>query len=249
MNHVAYAALAHYYDALTRDVPYGRFADFYEALFRSGGLEVKTILDLACGTGTLTCLLAARGYDMTGADVSGDMLSVAYDKASDLKNRPLFLNQPMQALDLYGTVDAVVCSLDGINYVKPDILKEVFSRVLLFLEPGGIFIFDIRPPAFLRAQDGEVYLDETDMVYCVWRARLDKAQNALFYGMDLFAKEGRQWTRYREEHAEYLHEPEELLALLEACGFTDVRLYGDMVLRPPQPNDTRLFISARKARN
>jgi ubiquinone/menaquinone biosynthesis C-methylase UbiE len=247
MNHGAYAALARYYDELTRDVPYGRFADFYEDLFRSGGLNVKAILDLACGTGTLTCLLAARGYDMTGADMSGDMLSVAYDKASSLKNKPLFLNQPMQALDLYGTVDAVVCSLDGINYVRPDILKEVFSRVLLFLEPGGMFIFDIRPPVFLRNQDGEVYLDETDTVYCVWRARLDKAQNALLYGMDLFAKEGRHWTRYKEEHAEYLHEPEDLSALLEACGFTDVRLYGDMALRPPQADDTRLFFSARKA--
>lgn len=248
MNGGAYEALAHYYDVLTRDVNYEQFADFYEQLFRQMGLEVRSVLDLACGTGTLTCLLAGRGYDMIGADSSEDMLSAALDKAAGLANRPLFLHQPMEALDLYGTVDAVICSLDGMNYVRPEILETVFSRVLLFLEPGGLFIFDIRPQAFLRAQDGEVFLDETEEVFCVWRARFDKKRDALAYGLDLFAREGRKWTRHREEHYEYAHRPEQLSEKLAKAGFTDVRLCGELTADAPAQPKERLFITARKAK-
>jgi SAM-dependent methyltransferase len=247
MNGGAYEALARYYDALTQDVTYERFADFYEELFRRHGLRVRSILDLACGTGTLTCLLARRGYDMIGADISEDMLSSAHDKAADLTNKPLFLNQPMEALDLYGTVDAIVCSLDGMNYVRPEILETVFSRVLLFLEPGGLFVFDIRPPAFLRAQDGEVFLDETEDVFCVWRGRFDPQLDALVYGLDLFSREGRQWTRCREEHTEYAHKPEQLMALLTKTGFADVRICGEFTTEAPAATAERLFITARKA--
>jgi SAM-dependent methyltransferase len=246
MSAQAYSALARYYDALTGDVPYDQFADFYEALFRLENVSVRSILDAACGTGSLTCLLAGRGYDMTGTDSSEDMLSEAYDKAAALKNRPLFLSQPMEALDLYGTVDAVICSLDGINYVKPGLLGEALRRVLLFLEPGGIFIFDIRTPSFLRAQDGEISLDETDDVYCVWRARFDEGQNALCYGMDLFALEGSKWARYSEEHTEYVYDSPGLEKLLYQTGFESVRQYGNLITDAPADGADRIFFTARK---
>ena len=100
----AYDALAHTYDILTRDVPYEQTADFYEALFAREDVRVNTILDLACGTGTLTCILAGRGYEMIGTDASAEMLVEAYDKSASMENRPLFLNQTMEGLDLYGTV-------------------------------------------------------------------------------------------------------------------------------------------------
>ena len=241
-----YSVLARYYDVLTRDVDYGKFADYYEELFRRISRPVRTILDLACGTGTLTSLLGGRGYDMIGADASEDMLAVAYDKAALVEPRPMFLCQPMEALDLYGTVDAVVCSMDGINYIRPDLLETVFRRALLFLEPGGLFVFDIQPPERLRSQDGQVFLDETDEVFCVWRAAFDNERNTLQYGMDLFAAEGRKWARHREEHIEYAHAPQLLEELLLKAGFKDVVLYGDMTLTPPQDDGARVFIAAGK---
>lgn len=240
----SYSSLARFYDRLTNDVPYLAIADFYESIFEKNSLRVKTILDMACGTGTLTCLLAGRGYEMIGVDASADMLSVAYQKSTEINNKPMFLNQPMERLDLYGTVDAVVCSLDGINYVKPEELGEVIHRVRLFLEPGGVFIFDIHTPSMLKSLDGEVFLDETEDVYCVWRASYDEKDNACVYGMDIFAREGRKWARSREEHIEYAHEAQALANLLMRKGFSDVRIYGDMTLKAPREEDRRIFIAA-----
>ena len=242
----AYAALAEYYDILTRDVPYGKIADYYETLFDRCDNPVKTILDMACGTGTLTCLLAERDYEMIGTDQSPEMLAEAANKAASLSNRPMFINQPMESLDLYGTVDAVICSLDGINHVEPDKLSEVLHRVNLFLEPGGLFVFDILTPEALRCLDGEIFLDETDTVYCVWRAEFLAEQNACIYNMDIFTRDGSRWIRSEEEYAEYVYEPSELATLLSAEGFDAVTLYGDKTLVPPDGSERRVFLTAKK---
>lgn len=245
----SYTALARFYDALTHDVPYNAIADFYEMLLRQNTDKVGTILDLACGTGTLTSLLAQRGYEMIGTDASADMLSVAAEKSWGLTQRPLYLNQPMENLDLYGTVDAAVCSLDGINYVKPQYLAEVFRRVRLFLNPGGLFIFDIHTPDKLRNLNGEIFLDETEDVFCVWRAEFFEEEAACRYGMDIFARDGRQWSRSREEHIEYAYEPAELVMMLTDAGFHNIKMYGDLVDRPPAANDQRLFFCAQRPGN
>ena len=242
----AYDALAGSYDILTRDVPYKQTADYYEALFAVENACVKTILDLACGTGTLTCLLAGRGYELIGTDVSPEMLAAAENKAAAMENRPMFINQPMESLDLYGTVDAVICSLDGINHVQPGTLDEALRRVLLFLEPGGLFIFDILTPEALKQLDGEIFMDETDDVYCVWRAEYDAAQNACAYVTDIFTRDGKRWDRCREEHTEYAYEPAELMKLLTGKGFTDVKLYGDRTVKLPKGGERRVFLTARK---
>ena len=117
----SYGPLAAWYDALTRDVDYAAFADYYERIFSTAGGEMRTLLDLCCGTGTLTCLLAERGYEMIAADASPDMLMQAREKASRLpadRVQPLLLCQSAAELDLYGTVDAAVCSLDGFDYLQ-----------------------------------------------------------------------------------------------------------------------------------
>ena len=242
----AYSSLARFYDALTCDVPYGALADYYEALFKRENIQVKTVLDMACGTGTLTSLLAERGFDMIGVDASAEMLSVAAEKAYGMTLRPMLINQPLEQLDLYGTVDAAVCSLDGMNYIKPDMIAEVFRRVLLFLEPGGMFIFDIHTPSKLKSIDGEVFLDETEDVYCVWRTEFIEKENACHYGMDLFARDGKKWTRSREEHIEYAYEPLSLEKMLTKEGFTDICIYGDMTIVKPAEHEKRIFMTARK---
>ena len=236
----AYEALAPWYDAFTRDVDYERFADFYEALFRANGGEFRLLLDLCCGTGTLALIMARRGYDMIAADGSEDMLMAAREKAMAAGGAaPLFICQRAGGLDLYGTVDAAYSSLDSLSYVPPRELAECFARLRLFIRPGGLFIFDLRTPEFLRSMDGSVSVDETDDVLCLWRGRYDEKAAALRYGMDIFERiEGDTYEHYNEEHTEYAHSFEAVSALLERDGFTGVRTAPEA----PMAGDGRIFI-------
>lgn len=238
----SYAALAQWYDRLTLDVPYGEFADFYEAEFRRDGGEFHLLLDLCCGTGTLACELARRGYELIAADASADMLLQAQEKSVGLPVPPLFLCQEAGALDLYGTVDAAYCSLDGMNYIPPDELPEVFHRLRLFIRPGGLLIFDIRSPEWLKSMDGQVYVDEREDVLCLWRADMDEDGQSIGYGIDLFTREGELWRRESEEHTEYVHRFERLRALMEREGFADIALRRD----GSQGAAGREFITAKR---
>lgn len=243
----SYGVLAGYYDELTRDVPYGRMADYYEDIFAADGGEFRLLLDLCCGTGSLTCLLGERGYEMIGADASPDMLMEAMAKAADARCavRPLFINQGAEELDLYGTVDAAISSLDSLNYVRPQSLRTAFGRLKLFIRPGGLLIFDIRTPEFLRGMDGSVSVDETEDVFCVWRGWYDAGGKALHYGMDIFARDSHAWTRSSEEHVEYAHEPETLKAWLAEEGFIDIETRPD----GPMAGDGRVYIVAKRGKD
>ncbi len=237
-----YGPLAAWYDQLTGDVPYERFADHYETEFARDGGEFRLLLDFCCGTGTLTAIMARRGYEMIAADASVDMLMQARDKAADLPVPPLFLLQNAAELDLYGTVDAAYCSLDGLNYLRPEALPEVFRRLYLFIRPGGLLIFDIRTPEWLEGLDGQVFVDESEDLLCLWRADYDAGERALIYGMDLFSREKSLWRRSREEHVEYMHQPEALRQLLSGAGFEEI-CFSDAVLGE---NDGRLFVRCKR---
>lgn len=238
---IAYTFLAEFYDGLTGDVNYGAFADFYETLFQSRGVNVNSIVDLACGTGSMTSELLRRGYDMTGVDISPEMLAIAAGKAPGA----LLVNQPLEELDLYGTADAAVCCLDGINYCPPDTLGEIFRRLHLFVRPGGILIFDIHTPKQLWALDGDIFVDEGEDVFCVWRTQLVEDKSACHYGFDIFSKtENGLWVRHEEEHWEYLHKPDALTTELTRRGFVDIRLHGELRTESPGPEEKRIFISA-----
>jgi SAM-dependent methyltransferase len=240
----AYGSLARWYDTLTADVPYMRLADYYEAAFARRGGAVHSVLDLCCGTGTLACILARRGYEMVCADASADMLSVFREKCEGLDDgakKPLLLCQEAAALDLYGTVDAAYCSLDGFNYLSPAELPEVLRRLWLFIAPGGCLAFDINSPERLRSLDGQCFVDEAEGLLCLWRARFDRKAAALRYGLDVFSQGSRGlWSREQEEHIEYAHEPERLLELLEEAGFSEAAVDRG----GPQSGVGRLFLSA-----
>ena len=245
----SYEALAGRYDALTRDVDHGAWADYLEKQFSRCPIPVKTVLDLACGTGELTWLLAERGYEMIGVDQSPEMLAVAAEKGRPVPgDKPIFLNQSMQALDLYGTIDACVSCLDSVNYVtRPAQLRRAFQRVHLFLMPGGLFLFDVNTPEKLRGLDGGMFIDETDDTYCVWRADYSARRRICTYGMDLFFREkSGLWRREEEVHEEYAYELDELEDFLREAGFVDVRRYGELKLRAPREGEQRVFLSARK---
>lgn len=243
-----YDALAGCYDDMTEDVNYPAWADFLEKLFARSPHPVHTVLDLACGTGTMSFLLAQRGYELIGVDFSPEMLAIAAEKTLEGEGEPpIFLCQAMEELDLYGTVDACVCLLDSVNHVtRPDQLRKAFQRVWLFLEPGGLFVFDVHTPAHLEELDGGMFLDETEDAYCVWRTDYDPRRKICTYGMDVFRREGALWRREEEVHEERAYSPAELTDYLTQAGFQDIRQYGDRKLRSPRAEEARIFFTARK---
>ena len=245
----AYESLAACYDELTYDLRYEQTLTFFERLCAREHVQPHLVLDLACGTGSLSMLLAEHGYRVIGADLSEEMLAEAEQKARDLPEdiRPFFICQPMQRLRLAEPADAVICALDSLNYLmRPDDCRKTFRRVYDALKPGGLFVFDINTPAKLRGLDGQVFLDETDDTYCVWRTEFDAKKRLCYYGMDIFRLDGAHWTRSFEEHIEYAYEPDELLSWLQEAGFTHVRQYGDRVLRAPKQDEQRIYFSAKK---
>ena len=239
-------ALAASYDRLTNDVDYGAILSYLLRLLAEKGKKPSTVLDLACGTGSLSILLAKEGYRVLGADLSEDMLSEADRKAQRMEgNRPYFIHQSMQNLRLPYPVDWVVCCLDSLNYLTdPGDCRKTIRRVYEALNPGGVFLFDVNTREKLQAMDGQVFLDEDDDVYCVWRGVF--SGNICSYGMDLFRRIGPLWERSFEEHREYAYSQEELRAYLEEAGFRDIAVYGDRSPDPPAPGEQRIYFMALK---
>ena len=246
---MAYEYLAQCYDQFTEDVDYERWADYVERHFARSRLPIHTVLDLACGTGSLTRLLALRGYEMIGADLSEEMLAQAAEKCRGVGDpEPIFLHQAMEELDLYGTIDACVCCLDSVNYVtRSGKLARAFQRVHTFLMPGGLFLFDINTPDKLRGLDGQMFLDETEDAYCVWRAEYAPRRRMCTYGMDIFQRtEDDLWQRWEEVHEEFAYEPEELKQMLRQAGFRQIKQFGELRMRAPRAGEGRIFFAARK---
>lgn len=245
----AYHELAASYDRLTNDVDYEATVDFYYEILKQEGLHPRTAVDLACGTGSVTAILAKRGLRVIGVDLSEEMLTVAQQKAWELENPPWFVCQPLQELYLPRAVDMAVCALDSLDYItNPDDCKEAIRRVYKALNPGGIFIFDVNTPEKLRAMDGQVFLDEDDDVYCVWRGEFDEKTNICSYGMDLFQRRGESWLRSFEEHREYAYSQEQLVEYLKNAGFTHIRVYADRRFEAPREGEQRIYIKARKGK-
>ena len=238
----SYERLAASYDELTEDVDYQRRADFLERLFQRARLPVHTVLDLACGTGTMTWLLTARGYELIAVDGSEDMLAAAAAKTGP-GIPPVFLHQSMPQLDLYGTVDAAICCLDSLNYLtNPRDVQRTFERLHLFIAPGGTLIFDVNTQEKFLRLDGQVYLDETEDAYCVWRTEYHRG--LCTYYMDLFdRRRDGAWQRELEIHRQRAYTTEELTGWLRAAGFNDIRTWGDGKLRHPTENEQRIYFS------
>jgi len=245
----AYHNLAVSYDRLTNDVDYGATVDFYYEILKREGLSPRSAVDLACGTGSVAVLLAQKELRVTAVDLSEEMLTVARQKAMTLENQPLFLCQNLKDLYLPRGVDLAVCALDSLDYITdPADCAEAIRRVYKVLNPGGIFIFDVNTPEKLRAMDGQVFLDEDDDVFCVWRGEFDGVSNICSYGMDLFQRQGESWCRSFEEHQEYAYSIEQLTGFLKDAGFTHIAVYGDRRLEAPGEGEQRVYFKARKGK-
>ena len=245
----AYKNLAASYDRLTNDVDYEATVAFYMQILEREGVKPRTVVDLACGTGSVTAILARMGYPVLGVDMSEDMLTEAAMKTMDLEPMPRFACQLLQELRLPKAVDLAVCALDSLDYITdPADCAMAIKRIYKALNPGGIFIFDVNTPEKLRAMDGQVFLDEDDDVYCVWRGEFDEKTNICSYGMDLFQRHGAVWDRSFEEHREYAYSREQLMGYLKNAGFTHIEVYADREFVDPREGEQRIYFKARKGK-
>lgn len=245
----AYHELAFSYDRLTNDVDYEATVKFYEEILKREGVQPRTAVDLACGTGSVALLLAKKGLQVTAVDMSWEMLTVAQQKAQEAGTDIRFVCQSLQQLHLPVGVDLAVCALDSMDYIlDPDDCAQAIKRVYKALNPGGCFIFDVNTPEKLRAMDGQIFLDEDDDVFCVWRGEFDEQTNICSYGMDLFRRSGNVWQRSFEEHQEYAYSAQQLVQYLRDAGFTSIGVYGDRKFAAPQAGEQRIYLKARKGK-
>jgi ubiquinone/menaquinone biosynthesis C-methylase UbiE len=220
----AYSALAEHYDALMAHADYETVVRYLCTQFHKANLTSgDSILDLACGTGTVALALAKHGYDVIGIDASPDMLSAAAQKTNG--SNPMWLCQSMQMLDLNDTVDAAVCCFDGVNYLHTlGNLRRAFRRVHLFLKPGGLFVFDALPPERMADMDGKTFSSESESAYCTWRPLHTRGK--LTIEIDLFTREGSVWRRHMETHHQRAFTRTYLTETLASAGFNRIHFSG-----------------------
>ena len=243
-----YGALASFYDRLTNDVDYHSLYTYLMQHFNNGRVRLNRILDMACGTGSLSLLFAAGGVETIGMDQSTEMLERAVEKSAGFPGKsPLFLQADMSDFTVDEPVDGLVCMLDSFNYLtEPADGVQALQCFYDALASKGMLIFDIRPRRQLMSFNGQLFMDETEDVCCIWRTEFDPEENICFYGMDLFIREGEAWRREQEEHYEYAYRLRWLRDRMKEIGFLDIRFFGDRKMALPCPVDERVFITARK---
>ena len=249
-----YNSIARVYDKLNAEINYSKWADFIEACFdRYMDKKPEIVLDLACGTGSMTYALAGRGYDMIGVDGSEEMLSEAYNRGTVVgENHILYLLQDIRSFELYGTVQAVTCCLDSINYLVGDgDLEKCFSTVHNYLEPGGVFVFDMNTPyKFENVYGDNSYILEDKIdgknVYCGWQNFYDKESKICSFYLSLFEESDGVYSRSDEEQHERCYTFEEVKTALEKCGFDLLSLSSDYNFTEVNENTERWYFVAKR---
>ena len=250
MQETGYETFSFYYDALTENVNYPARAAYLDGLVQKYKQSAgKVMLDLACGTGTMTEEMAERGYDMIGVDYSEGMLGQAMEKKIEKQLPIQYVCQDMRELELYGTVDAVICTLDSLNHLPSfeDVIT-VFQRVWESTETGSVFVFDMNTLYKHRELLGnQVYVYETDAVYCVWENALCEDNCTVEITLDLFqlCADGR-YRRTEEQITERAYAPEQVQAALETIGFHVLGIYHADTEEPLHSDSERMVVVARK---
>lgn len=245
MSH--YGQFAEVYDLLTSDIDYQGRAQYFDCLIQKQGGSRGILLDLGCGTGSLSEEMAALGYDVIGVDNSEDMLWIAQQKKLESGHDITYICQEMTELDLYGTIDVVVSALDSLNHLTDyeDFCKAI-AKAALFLHPDGVFVFDLNTPYKHReilANNTFVY--DYDEVFCAWQNTL-LDDDIVQMDLSIFAQtEDGLFERMEESFAERAYSQEQVVAALNRAGLTLCAVYAEDSFSPPRPDSQRLIYAAR----
>ncbi|MBQ6256429.1 MAG: class I SAM-dependent methyltransferase [Clostridia bacterium] len=245
-----YTAFARVYDELMNTVDYDAWAARYASLMGACGVPEKgKCVECACGTGNLTLRLKKRGYQITGTDVSEDMLAAAMEKARAAGLMIPFVRQDMCTLTVPRRVDCVLATCDGVNYLtSPEHAKAFFAAAFSALRPGGALIFDVSTPDKLKNTLGSntLYSDDDSVSY-IWRNAWDEKNACVTLSLSLFVRRSDgAYDRLEERQTQRAHSRQELKSWLTEAGFQDIQFFGRLRETPPRTGDDRWHVAAKK---
>ena len=242
-----YEDFALVYDRFMDETPYEEWCQFVVGRLKQDQITDGILLDLGCGTGSMTELLAKQGYDMIGVDLSDSMLDIAMEKRAQSGHNILYLQQDMREFELYGTVAAVVCVCDSLNYLlEEEDLAEVFSLVHNYLDQNGVFIFDMNTIHKYRDLIGDATICENrEEGSFIWENYFDEESSINEYALTLFVKqENGLFARFEEFHYQRAYELQRVTALLEQAGLTLKAVCAEGTTDPADENCERAYFVA-----
>lgn len=246
----AYTSFAKVYDQFMDNVPYEDWAQYLHGVLEMYGIRDGLVLELGCGTGTMTELLSGYGYDMIGVDCSEEMLDAAMEKREESGHDILYLLQDMREFELYGTVKAVVCVCDSLNYVtEQEDLLQVFRLVNNYLDPGGIFIFDLNTLYKYEEILGNCTIaEDREEASFIWENEFDQEERLNIYQLSLFQREeSGLYSKHQEVHYQKAYELEEVIHLLEKAGMEYMAAYDAFTRNPTRKDSERIYVLARES--
>lgn len=246
---MSYNAFAEYYDSLTANINYRKRAEYFDSIIKKHKLTSGSILlDLACGTGSISEEMARLGYDVIGIDYSDEMLGIALNKKFDSGLDIQYLCQDMRKLDLFGSIDITICALDSINHLENiSDVKKVFANVALFSEPDALFIFDVNTLYKHRnILANNTFTYETDQVYCIWENTLVPESDEVKMNLEFFElTENGLYSRSSDNFSEKAYSEKDIEKILYETGFEIIGKYGDDTFESPAPDCQRIVYAAR----
>lgn len=240
-----YTTLAYLYDELMNHIDYKKITDYIEKIFSKNKMQVKNILDLGCGTGTISFEFAKRGYQVTGIDISTDMLDVAAQKSN---GKVMYLCQDMTSLELKGSYDAFICMFDCLNYViNFNDLKKVFKSVAKYLKKDGIFIFDINTRHKLSHTLGyNTFTFSEDGLSYIWENEYDSKNKQCNFYLTFFVKEGELFRKYEEHHIERAYTIEQIEKAVNQADLKVKNKYKDYTFTKGDEESERVTFVVNK---
>lgn len=245
----AYTGFAEVYDIFMDNIPYEEWGKYLIALLEEYNVTEGLVLDLGCGTGTMTELLAAKGYDMIGVDYSEDMLEIAMEKREASGHDILYLLQDMREFELYGTVGAVISICDSVNYItEEEDLEEVFRLVNNYLDPKGVFIFDFKTLYNYQTILGDrTIAEKREECSFIWDNYYYEEEKINEYELTLFIRdEGDMYRKFEEIHYQKAYTLEEMIRLVKASGLEFVAAYDAFTKNAPDEKSERIYMVARE---
>ena len=244
-----YGSFSFFYDLLTGNISYKKRAEYFDMLIKKHGGRKNILLDLACGTGSLSEEMSRLGYDVIGVDSSEEMLNEAIEKKIESGLNIQYLCQDMTRLDMFGTIDVTLCALDSLNHL-PDLaaLEKTVGRVSLFCEPKGLFIFDINTPHKHRNILGNnTFVYDMEEVYCVWQNTYSEKDNRVDMCLDFFERrEDGFYAKYEDEFSEIAFDESVIDGILIKNGFEIAAKYDYDTVSPPKSDSEKLVYVAKK---